>query len=73
MKITEKINFRQPKYMLPAILYFPLLGASYFIFDLFNAEKAEVTDKSMQTTEYLNPNCQKQRQRETVSEASMRT
>ena len=55
MKITEKINFRQPKYMLPAILYFPLLGASYFIFDLFNAEKAEVTDNSMQTTEYLNP------------------
>lgn len=55
MKITEKINFRQPKYMLPAILYFPLLGASYFIFDLFNAEKSEVTDKSMQTTEYLNP------------------
>lgn len=55
MKITEKINFRQPKYMLPAILYFPLLGASYFIFDLFNAKKAEVTDKTMQTTEYLNP------------------
>lgn len=55
MKIAEKINFQQPKYMLPAILYFPLLGASYFIFDLFNAEKAEVTDKSMQTTEYLNP------------------
>ena len=55
MKITEKINFRQPKYMLPAILYFPLLGASYFIFDLFNAEKAEVMDKTMQTTEYLNP------------------
>lgn len=55
MKITEKINFRQPKYMLPAILYFPLLGASYFIFDLFNAETAEVTDKTMQTTEYLNP------------------
>lgn len=55
MMITEKINFRQPKYMLPAILYFPLLGASYFIFDLFNAEKAEVTDKTMQTTEYLNP------------------
>ena len=55
MKITEKINFRQPKYMLPAILYFPLVGASYFIFDLFNTEKAEVQDKDMQTTEYLNP------------------
>lgn len=55
MKITEKINFRQPKYMLPAILYFPLVGASYFIFDLFNTERAEVQDKNMQTTEYLNP------------------
>lgn len=27
MKLFEKINFRQPKYMLPAILYIPLLGA----------------------------------------------
>ena len=41
--------------MLPAILYFPLVGASYFIFDLFNTEKEEVQDKNMQTTEYLNP------------------
>lgn len=54
-KIFEKINFRQPKYMLPAILYIPLLGASYFIFDLFNAEKAEIADKTLQTTEFLNP------------------
>ena len=42
--------------MLPAILYIPLLGASYFIFDLFNTEKAEITDKTLQTTEFLNPN-----------------
>ena len=55
MNIKDKIHFRHPKYMLPAILYIPLLGASYFIFDLFNAEKAEVLDKTMQTTEYLNP------------------
>ena len=41
--------------MLPAILYIPLLGASYFIFDLFNAEKAEIADKTLQTTEFLNP------------------
>ena len=54
-RIFEKINFRQPKYMLPAILYIPLLGASYFIFDLFNAEKAEIADKTLQTTEFLNP------------------
>ena len=55
MKILEKINFRQPKYMLPAILYFPLLGASYFIFDLFQTETIEIQDKALQTTEFLNP------------------
>lgn len=53
--IFKKINFRQPKYMLPAILYIPLLGTSYFIFDLFHTEKAEVQDKTLQTTEFLNP------------------
>ena len=41
--------------MLPAILYIPLLGTSYFIFDLFHTEKAEVQDKTLQTTEFLNP------------------
>ena len=56
MKLTERINFRQPKYMLPAIVYLPLLGASYFIFDLFNTKVAEKQDANMQITEYLNPN-----------------
>lgn len=55
MKLFEKINFRQPKYMLPAILYIPLLATAYFVFDLFNVETAEIQDKSLQTTEYLNP------------------
>ncbi len=55
MKITEQINFHQPKYVLPAILYIPLLIASYFIFDLFNAKKAEIPDDKLKTTEYLNP------------------
>ena len=53
--IFKRINFRQPKYMLPAILYIPLLGTSYFFFDLFHTEKAEVQDKTLQTTEFLNP------------------
>ena len=53
--LLEKINWRQQKYMLPAILYFPLLGASYFIFDLFHTETLEIKDKTMQTTEFLNP------------------
>ena len=55
MDIIKRINFRQPKYMLPAILYVPLLIASYFIFDLFHTEKAEIPDKTLQTTEFLNP------------------
>ena len=56
MKLTKRINFRQPKYMLPAIVYLPLLGASYFIFDLFDTKVTEKQDANMQTTEYLNPN-----------------
>lgn len=55
MKIFDKINFREPKYMLPAVLYIPLLVASYFIFDLFHTETAEIPDKTLQTTEFLNP------------------
>lgn len=55
MEIFKKINIRQPKYMLPLILYFPLLIAGYLIFDIFDTEVAEVPDANMQTTEYLNP------------------
>ena len=41
--------------MLPAILYIPLLVASYFIFDLFHTETAKIPDKTLQTTEVPNP------------------
>ncbi len=55
MEIFKKINIRQPKYMLPLILYFPLLIAGYLIFDIFDTKVAEVPDANMQTTAYLNP------------------
>ena len=55
MKITDKINFRHPKYMLPAIIYLPLLGTAYVVFDLFNTKIADTPDKNLQTTEFLNP------------------
>ena len=55
MRITDKINFRQPKYMLPAIVYIPLLATGYFVFDMFNTEIEEAQDKNLQTTEFLNP------------------
>ena len=56
MKITDKINFRQPKYMLPAIVYIPLLATGYFVFNMFDTEVAKKQDKNLQTTEFLNPN-----------------
>lgn len=52
--ITDKINFRQPKYMLPAILYPFLLITGYLIFDIFDTEAAEKPSE-LQTTEFLNP------------------
>lgn len=56
MEQLKKINFKQPKYMLPAILYFPILFTGYFVIDMFYTEKAEIADPTMQSTEYLNPN-----------------
>lgn len=55
MKITERINFKQPKYMLPAIVYIPLLATGYFVCDMFATEVAETQDRNLQTTEFLNP------------------
>lgn len=55
-EIKQRINFRQPKYMLPSILYLPILATGYFVIGIFTTEKAKVPDNSKQTTEYLNPN-----------------
>ena len=56
MELTKRINFRQPKYMIPALIYFPLIFTAYFVIDAIGTKKAETVDPSMQTTEYLNPN-----------------
>lgn len=55
MKLTDKINFRQPKYMLPLVVYLPLLGTAYFVFDMFDTKIDDTKSSKMQTTEYLNP------------------
>ena len=55
MDALKKINWKQPKYMIPLIIYFPLLFVGYFVIDLFHTEKAEIPD-GLATTEYLNPN-----------------
>ena len=54
MMITDRINFRQPKYMLPAILYPLLLVTGYLVMDIFDTEVAEAPS-ALQTTEFLNP------------------
>ena len=54
MDALKKINWKQPKYMIPLIIYFPLLFVGYFVIDLFHTEKAEIPD-CLATTEYLNP------------------
>lgn len=56
--ILSKINWKEPRYALPAILYPLLLGCGYLVIDLFATEKAEAPSK-METTAYINPNLPK--------------
>ena len=49
----KKINFKQPKYMLPAILYLPLLFVGYMLIKTFHTETADTTDPRLKTTDYL--------------------
>ena len=50
----KKINFKQPKYIIPTIAYVGLLVLGWLFIDLFNVEIKEEEDNSLQTTEYLN-------------------
>jgi conjugative transposon TraM protein len=49
------IRWKQPKYIIPAIIYVPLLATGYFIIDLFYTKPAEIENSALQSTEYLNP------------------
>lgn len=52
MVLTDKINFKQPKYMLPAIVYLPLVFCGYFVLRLFSTEKVDTS--TAEVTEYFN-------------------
>ena len=52
--ILKKINWRQPKYMLPAIVYIPLCFTGCLIIDLFQTDKLETVDTSLKTTHGIN-------------------
>ena len=49
----KKINFKQPKYMLPLILYLPVLFVGYMLIKTFHTETADTTDPRLKTTDYL--------------------
>ena len=49
----KKINFKQPKYMIPAIIYIPLLFTGYFLIDTFNVETSGPGNSKLKTTDYL--------------------
>ena len=49
----KKINFKQPKYVLPLILYPLILGTGYFVIGMFTTEVKSV-DKNLMATNYLN-------------------
>lgn len=51
----DDINFKQPKYMIPLIIYVPVLFTAYFVLDMFKTELAEKPTE-LETTEYLNTN-----------------
>ena len=55
MNLLQKINFRQPKYVLPAILYPLILGTGWLVIDMFKTEVKDAPDKNLEETEYLNP------------------
>lgn len=52
----KKINFKQPKYIIPLLIYLPLLGIGYAVYSIFDFEKPEKVIEGLETTEYLNPN-----------------
>lgn len=55
MNLLQKINFRQPKYVLPAILYPLILGTGWLVIDMFRTEVKDTPDRNLEETEYLNP------------------
>ena len=50
----KKINFKQPKYIIPTLIYIGALLIPYLFMEVFNVEIEDKKDANLQTTEYLN-------------------
>lgn len=49
----KKINFKQPKYILPALLYLPIAFVGYMVIDIFNMDTSKEVNSNLKTTDYL--------------------
>lgn len=49
----KKINFKQPKYILPALLYLPIAFVGYMVIDIFNMDTSKEANSNLKTTDYL--------------------
>ena len=58
MSIKE-LNYRQPKYIIPALIYIPLLILGYFVIGMINFEAGDSANNDMETVEGLNSNLAK--------------
>ena len=54
MKYMKKINFKQPKYIIPTLVYIGALVIPYLFMGVFNVEIEDKKDAGLQSTEYLN-------------------
>ena len=50
----KKINFKQPKYVIPTLVYIGSLVIPYLFMGVFDVEIEDKKDANLQTTEYLN-------------------
>ena len=50
----KKINFKQPKYVIPTLVYIVSLVIPYLFMEVFDLEIEDKKDANLQTTEYLN-------------------
>ena len=50
----KKINFKQPKYVIPTLVYIGSLVIPYLFMEVFDVEIEDKKDANLQTTEYLN-------------------
>lgn len=55
----KQLNYRHPKYIIPLLIYIPLLILGYFVIDMINFEAGDSSKSDLETVEGLNTNLAK--------------